>query len=58
MTDWTCLKCGTMNEDPFDKPIMEYDWANMEKLLKEKQAIEEKGEIYKQYCSRCNLIRS
>ena len=62
MSSWTCLTCGTHNDDVLDerypygmsKEITKW----LEKEQKRRWKYEEKGEIPPMYCSRCRAKRA
>jgi len=60
MSSWTCLVCGTHNDDILDKNIEMFSPKAIEMIDKEmdrRMEYENRGEIPPMYCSRCRAQR-
>lgn len=66
MSSWTCLVCGTHNDDVLDKPrlnvfsdrgAIEMELKMIDKEMDRRIEFENRGEIPPMYCSRCNTQR-
>ena len=58
MSDWVCKVCGTICHDLLDQPINEFNEKFMEKRMKRRIEIEDRGEIPPMHCSRCHIQRA
>ena len=73
MNEWTCIKCGTHNEDPVDAMYkrLQNDIGSYYAFFKDEQCMsmvkkhedrrheyEDRGEIFPEYCTRCQEIRT
>lgn len=67
MSSWTCLTCGTHNDDVLDKPRLdifsnreatEMELKIIDKEMDRRMEIENRGEIPPMYCSRCSEKRA